>query len=157
VRRDGAEVTLHGNWPAAARVIERQGLWISGALIAESEPMIRGQVQGSPSLMIHYVQDGSAAEAQDLQEYDLVLTANGRPVDSLASLQTLAREAETSKAEMSLMLLRLGSVRSGLFVYQTRTLPLVDVEVVGPPKAPEMKTAAQAVISGPELSSQPGG
>ena len=30
---------------------------------------------------------------------------------------------------MSLMLLRLGSVRSGLFVYQTRTLPLVDVEV----------------------------
>ena len=157
VRRDGAEVTLHGNWPAASRVIERQGLWISGALIAESEPMIRGQVQGSPSLMIHYVQDGSAAQAQDLQEYDLVLTANGRPVDSLATLQTLAREAETSKSEMSLMLLRLGSVRSGLFVYQTRTLPLVDVEVVGPPNAPEMKTAAQAVVSGPELSSQPGG
>ena len=47
VRRDGAEVTLHGNWPAASRVIERQGLWISGAL-TESEPMIRGQVQGSP-------------------------------------------------------------------------------------------------------------
>ena len=89
--------------------------------------------------MIHYVQDGSAAQAQDLQEYDLVLTANGRPVDSLATLQTLAREAETSKSEMSLMLLRLGSVRSGLFVYQTRTLPLVDVEVVGPPEAPEMK------------------
>jgi S1-C subfamily serine protease len=157
VRREGAEVTLHGNWPAASRVIERQGLWISGALIAESEPMIRGQVQGSPSLMIHYVQDGSAAQAQDLQEYDLVLTANGRPVDSLATLQTLAREAETSKSEMSLMLLRLGSVRSGLFVYQTRKLPLVDVEVVGPPSAPEMKTAAQAVISGPELSSRPGG
>jgi PDZ domain len=107
--------------------------------------------------MIHYVQDGSAAQAQDLQEYDLVLTANGRPVDSLATLQTLAREAETSKSEMSLMLLRLGSVRSGLFVYQTRTLPLVDVEVVGPPKAPEMKTAAQAVVAGQELSSQPGG
>ena len=87
VRRDGAEVTLHGNWPAASRVIERQGLWISGALIAESEPMIRGQVQGSPSLMIHYVQDGSAAQAQDLQEYDLVLTANGHPVDSLATLR----------------------------------------------------------------------
>ena len=48
--------------------------------------------------MIHYVQDGSAAQAQDLQEYDLVLTANGRPVDSLATLQTLAREAETSKS-----------------------------------------------------------
>jgi S1-C subfamily serine protease len=132
VRRDGAEFTLHGKWPAAPRVIERQGLWISGALIAESEPMIRGQILGSPSLMIHHVQAGSSAQVQGLQEYDLVLTANGRSLDSLATLQSLAGEAQASDAQLSLMLLRLGSVRNGLFVYQARTLPLDDVEVVGP-------------------------
>jgi S1-C subfamily serine protease len=132
VRRNGAEFALHGKWPAAPRVIERQGLWISGALIAESEPMIRGQILGSPSLMIHHVQAGSSAQVQGLQEYDLVLTANGRSLDSLATLQSLAGEAQASDAELSLMLLRLGSVRNGLFVYQARTLPLDDVEVVGP-------------------------
>ena len=147
VRRNGAEMTLRGNWPAAPRVTERQGLWISGALIAESEPMIRGQIQGSPSLMIHYVQDGSTADAQDLNEYDIVLTANGRPVDSLQTLQTLAREAELSKSDISLMLLRLDSVRSGLFVYQTRALPLDEVELVGPPGAPEISTAVRAPLS----------
>lgn len=147
VQRDGAEVALHGKWPAAPRVIERQGLWISGALIAESEPMIRGQIMGGPSLMIHYVQDGSAAEAQDLNEYDLVLTANGRPVDSLATLQAVARETEGSKAELSLMLLRLGSVRNGLFEYQTRTLPLTDVEVVGPPQSGPGRSGMAGLIA----------
>jgi len=144
VRRDGVEVTLHGNWPAAPRVIERQGLWISGALIAESEPMIRGQILDGPSLMIHHVQDGSSAQVQGLQEYDLVLTANGRPVDSIAALQALAHETEAS--ELSLMLLRLGSVRSGLFVYQTRTLPLDDVEVVGPPQSERGRSGLAGLI-----------
>ena len=90
VRRDGAEVTLHGNWPAASRVIERKGVWISGALIAESEPMIRGQIQGGPKLMIHHVQSGSAAQVEGLQEYDLVLSANGRPYCSMGSVQTVS-------------------------------------------------------------------
>jgi serine protease Do len=143
VRRDGAEVTLHGNWPAASRVIERKGVWISGALIAESEPMIRGQIQGGPKLMIHHVQSGSAAQVEGLQEYDLVLSANGRPVDSLEKLQALARESQAAQAELSLMLLRLGSVRNGLFVYQQRSLPLEVIELVGPPVAPAETRTAQ--------------
>jgi S1-C subfamily serine protease len=133
VRRDGKEITLHGNWPAAPHVIERQGLWISGALIAEAEPLFRGQILGGPTLMIHHIQSGSPAQVQDLQEYDLVLSANGHAVDSLETLQRLAREAEANKSELSLMLLRLGSVRNGLFAYQQRTLRPDDIELVGPP------------------------
>jgi S1-C subfamily serine protease len=132
VRRDGKEVTLRGKWPAAPRIVERQGLWISGALFAESESLIRDQIVGSPKLMIHHVESGSSAEVQGLEGYDLVLTANGRAIDSLATLQALAREAEASKSDLSLMLLRLGSVRDGLFAYEQRTLPLDEVEVVGP-------------------------
>jgi putative serine protease PepD len=132
VRRDGKELTLNGNWPAAPHVVERQGLWISGALIAEAEPLFRGQILGGPTLMIHHIQSGSSAQVQGLQEYDLVLTANGRAVDSLETLQTLAREAEANESELSLMLLRLGSVRNGLFAYQQRTLRPEDIELVGP-------------------------
>ena len=98
---------------------------------------------GAPALMIHHVQSGSSAQVQDLQGYDLVLTANGRPIDSLATLQALAREAEASQSDLSLMLLRLGSVRNELFVYQQRTLPVDEVEMVGPqPALSELRSAA---------------
>ena len=83
--------------------------------------------------MVHHVESGSSADAQDVRGYDLLLSANGRPVDSLATLQGLAREAEAAHSDLSLMLLRLASdERAELFVYQQRTLPLDDVEVVGP-------------------------
>ncbi len=152
VRRNGAEVTLHGNWPAAARIVERQGLWISGALFAEAEPLFRGQIVGAPALMIHHVQSGSSAQVQDLQGYDLVLTANGRPIDSLATLQALAHEAEASQSDLSLMLLRLGSVRHELFVYQQRTLPVDEVEIVGPKaRTAHLDPTSQAVASSTDV------
>jgi serine protease DegQ len=132
VRRNGADITVRGTWPAAPAVVERHGLWISGALIAEAEPLVRGLLVGAPKLMVHHIQSGSAAQLQGLQEFDLMLTANGQPVDSLAALQAVAQEAEASKTDLDLMLLRRGSVRNGLFVYQQRTLPLDEVELVGP-------------------------
>jgi putative serine protease PepD len=133
VLRDGEEVTLHGRWPAAPRIVERQGLWISGALFAEAEPLFRGQIVGTPTLMVHHVDSGSSADAQDVRGFDLLLSANGRPVDSLATLQGLAREAAAEHADLNLMLLRLASdERAELFVYQQRTLPLDEVEIVGP-------------------------
>ena len=142
VRREGKEITLQGVWPAAPRVVERTGLWISGALFAESESLVRGQLVGAPTLMIHHVESGSSAEVQGLRGYDLVLTANGHPVDSIATLQTLAREAQAAESDLNLMLLRLGSVRSGLFVYQQRKLTPDDVEIVGP-QAPDSLRASR--------------
>ncbi len=149
VRREGAEVTLRGAWPAASRVVERQGLWISGALFAEAEPLFRGQIVGAPALMVHHVESGSSAEVQDLQGYDVVLTANGRPVDSLTTLQALAREAAASQSDLSLMLLRIASnSRDELFVYQQRTLPVDELEIVGPQaRTAHLDPTSQAVAS----------
>jgi S1-C subfamily serine protease len=133
VLRGGEEIIVEGAWPAATRVTERQGLWISGALFAESEILTGGQVGGSPALMVHFVEPGSEAESAALQVIDLLVSANGQSVDSLAALATIASRAADQEEPLEMLLLRLASAdRSELFVYQRRALPTTSVELVGP-------------------------
>jgi S1-C subfamily serine protease len=133
VRRGDREIVVAGKWPVAPKVTERRGLWISGALFADAEPLTMGLVSGTPALMVHHVDPGSDAEGTALQVYDLVVSADGRPVDSLATLAKLARDAAAAKEPLDLMLLRLTSeTREELFVYQQRALRVSEVEMVGP-------------------------
>jgi S1-C subfamily serine protease len=133
VTRDGKEVVVEGHWPGADKVTERRGLWISGALFAEAEPLTGGLIDGAPTLMIHYVGPGSEAEAAGLVAYDLLMSAQRAPVDSLPALLKLARRAEADDQPMDLMLLRLASVmKEDLFVHQQRTLSVTELETIGP-------------------------
>ncbi len=74
---------MHGRWPPAAHLTERTGAWISGALFAEAETLTSGLIAGAPALMVHYVSPGSEAESSGLLIYDLLLTADAKPVDSV--------------------------------------------------------------------------
>jgi len=132
VARDGRTVTLNGQWPAAPRITERRGLWISGALIAEAEPLTNGLISGSPALMVHYVSPGSEAESAGLDLYDLLMTVDRKPVDSLATLQQRASEARSSGKPLEFMLLRIASeAHEEYFTHQLRLLPVEDLQDVG--------------------------
>ena len=96
---------MHARWQAdrregalAARSRHhgpRSGAWISGALIAEAEPLTNGLIVGTPALMVHYVSPGSDAESAGLMLYDLILSADGSAVDSATAFLT-ARPHETA-------------------------------------------------------------
>ena len=133
LRREGRQVDVSGRWPAAPRVTERRGLWISGALIAEADSMTGGLIAGSPELMVHHVSPGSEAESAGLLDYDLILSVQRSPVDSLEALMQHARRAETAGQPLEFMLLRLTSeVHDALFVHERRLLPVEDLKEVGP-------------------------
>jgi hypothetical protein len=133
VLREGRQIDLQGRWPRAARITERRGVWISGALIAEAEPLTSGLITGSPALMVHHVSPGSEAESAGLMNYDLLVSADRAPVDSLAALLQRAREHDTAGRPLELMLLRLTSeTENALFVHERRLLPVQDLQQVGP-------------------------
>ncbi len=133
VLRSGKEIDVTGRWPSAARITERRGLWISGALLAEAEPLTAGLIAGTPALMVHHVDPGSLAESAGLNSYDLLMSAGGTPVDSLETLRAHARQAEKSDQPLELMLLRLGSeMQEQLFIHQLRLLPVDGLRLVGP-------------------------
>jgi serine protease Do len=133
VRRDGREVEVAGRWPAAAKITERRGLGVSGALVAEAEPLTLGLIADSPALMVHHVAPGSEAESAGLAAFDLIMSADGEAVGSLDGFAQRARAAAASGRPIELMLLRIGSeTQEQFFVYQRRLLPVEDVQAVGP-------------------------
>ena len=133
VQRGGVVTTITGRWPAAPKVTERQGLWIAGALFAGADAYTAGLVAGEPALMVHHVEPGSAAEAAGLQPDDLLTTAGGQAVPSLAALEAAARRSATSHQPLALMFIRLTSQeQDSLFGYHSRYLDVADMRWIGP-------------------------
>jgi S1-C subfamily serine protease len=117
-------------------MIERKGLWISGALYADADVFTAGLLAGEPALMVHHVEPGSEAESSGLQAVDLLTAAGGQPVRSLAELEAAARRAAVARQPLELMFLRLTSEeQSALFAYQHRYLDASEIEWVGPRSA----------------------
>lgn len=136
IERDGEAMIVRGAWPAAARITERRAVWLSGALFADAEVLTSGQVTGSPGLMVHHVEPGSPAETAEIWPLDLLVSAGGERVNSLATLQRLAERAATEDRSLSLLFLRLASGnQERLFVYENRLLDPAEIELVGPPAA----------------------
>jgi S1-C subfamily serine protease len=131
--RDGKAMELRGHWPAAGLITARRGVWISGALFAEAEPLTSGLIAGTPEIMVHYVNPGSDAESAGVDAYDLLVSADREPVDSLATLTKRAEHARAAGRSLELLLLRVASdAHDPYFTHQRRLLPVEDLQQVGP-------------------------
>ena len=83
--------------------------------------------------MVHHVSPGSAAESAGLTTYDLLVSVDRAPVDSLATLLQRARAARAADRPLELMLLRLTpETQDVLFTHQRRLLPVEDLQQIGP-------------------------
>lgn len=136
VKRNGQVVTVRGHWPAADRLTERRGLWVSGALFSGAELFTSGLVADEPALMVHHVEPGSAAESAGIEPSDLLTSAGGVRVTSLDELAAIAKRATAAHQPLELMFLRLTSEeQSTLFAYQHRYLDPSELQWIGPTAA----------------------
>ncbi len=133
VRRGDAIVKVTGSWPPAARILERRGLMVAGALFADAEPMTRGHLAQEYALMVHHIEPGSDAEAAAIQQFDLLVSVDHQPVGSLEALYAAIERARKENRPLQVTLLEFASEAvTELFVYQQRVLPAEDVEWVTP-------------------------
>jgi len=133
VQRNGAPVTVRGTWPRIDPIVGRRALWVSGAMFAASETGATALLKDSPALMIHHIEPGSEAQNGDLRPFDLLISADGASVGSLAELDSAATRARTAGRPLNLILLRIASEgEAELFLHQQRLLNPTEIEQVGP-------------------------
>lgn len=122
VEREGKAIEVAGSWPAAARVLDREGLLVTGALFAATPSGISSVLAAPSVLMVHHVEPGSEAEAGDLRAYDLLFSVDGQRPGSLQGLQELVEKAKRQGRDLELVVMRL-SDDGELFEYHRRVLP----------------------------------
>lgn len=122
LEREGKVIEVSGSWPPADRVLEREGILVTGALFAATPLGISSVLATPAALMVHHVEPGSEAEAGDLRAYDLLYSIDGQRPTSLKALQEVVEKARRQERDLELVVMRL-SEGDGLFDYHRRLLP----------------------------------
>jgi S1-C subfamily serine protease len=86
IERHGQVVSLYPTFEPQLSLTERWGVYVGGALFSRTNKAdIEGLVT-NPTVMVHYVAPGSAAQAAGVAKFDHLLAIDGQPVDSLDTL-----------------------------------------------------------------------
>ena len=108
IRRAGREMTVSGNLPRAPAVTRRQGLLLSGALLAGSTPEYSAWwLFQRPILSVQDVAGGSAAESAGFAYGDVLFRIDGQPVTELEAVTALAKRAAEEDRPLHVLVLRL--------------------------------------------------
>jgi S1-C subfamily serine protease len=86
VERDGKQISLRPTLQLALAPLKRTGLYVAGALLSVSTLRNFDFNDMRTALMVHFVEEGSPADAAGLQLYDHLVAVNGRKIGNLEQL-----------------------------------------------------------------------
>jgi len=130
VERDGKQISLRPPLQPALAPLKRSGLYVAGALLSVSTLRNFDFNDMQTALMVHFVEEGSPADAAGLQIYDHLVAVNGRKIGSLEELAA-ALDGVPDDQLTTLELLRLVD-REDRFLESVLARIVVDeVEAVG--------------------------
>ncbi len=132
VKRHGETLTLRGRLRPEPSLVDRQGLYFSGILFADSGFRDRSSVDAGAGIMVHSLEPGSEADGEGLIPFDYLVRVDDVAVSSLEELHLMLSTVPPS-GEVQLDFMRLvEDKRSGhLFYSVRRTLTRSDVLRVG--------------------------
>lgn len=104
--RAGQEITLSPALTPQPNVTDRRGVFVGGALFAATTFADAPAIDRKPTVMVHSVEDGSAAQAAGVWPSDHLLAINGQRIGSLDDLIEML-EAQRPGTDAVLDLVRL--------------------------------------------------
>lgn len=132
VIRSGSRVTVAGRLEPAGRIIERNGVYAAGILIAPIG--LRDSIElnlGEP-LMVHSVEEGTLGESLEIDKWDMLVSVNGSPVDGLESLYERLEAAGRDLEAVSFVFKRWSGERDRIYDYVERSMEIEDLQLIGP-------------------------
>lgn len=103
VERAGSESTIAYPIVPDDAVLSRRGFFFAGALFAPTLYQDAGLLTDQPKLMVHFVARGSVAESAGLAAFDQLIGVNGRPIDDVDQLSSVALGSPATTAEIDVI------------------------------------------------------
>ncbi|MEK6770452.1 MAG: trypsin-like peptidase domain-containing protein [Pseudomonadota bacterium] len=125
IQRDKRDMDVRVTLRPVVSTPARGGIHVSGALFADMPWVeMREVLDKRMGLMVHYIEPGSAADAQQIRPMDMLLSVDGQPAPDIDTLHRLLTEAEKANRPARIKLLRLSDIENNFFVYVERPMPV---------------------------------
>ncbi len=134
ITRQNKKMILSGKFNVMQLVTERQGVFVSGIVIAPW--WIRDwQEVNLPPLVVNNVEAGSIGDDQKIQNWDNLVAIDRKPMKNLKELFTYLKEAELQKKKVHITLKRFSDLDDRLYDYLERPLKVVNLKYFGGKKS----------------------
>ena len=140
VTRAGKLVTLSGHLEPAARITERSGVFATGILIAPMNLRDGREISHPLPLMVHSVEFGSLGESLEIETWDMLVSVNGHPIETLDSLYARLGAAQDSESSVMIVFKRWSDELDRVYDYVARSIPIEYLEFVGPSRLDHVAT-----------------
>ncbi len=128
ILRDGKVMTVKAHFKPRLPVLQRQGLYLAGMLIAPPSFQDEPEANLGKLLAVHYVADGSPASAQGLQLWDMIKSVDGRPFHEIDALLSYLNQRNRP---VRLVIKRLSESNDKIYEYHEFELPVEDLKLIG--------------------------
>lgn len=131
IRRGDREMVVHGRFKPAQYPAERKGVLTAGILMAPTPWRdFQELVGGKLSLMVHYIERGSAGDAERIKRMDLLYTMDGEPVENVDDLYQRIKTAFDNKRMVVFKFIRLEDMEENLFSFVERPVKVSNPRLI---------------------------
>jgi S1-C subfamily serine protease len=132
ITRSGSPVIVEGRLEPAPRVIEQNGVFAAGILFGRMGWRDSRELNIALPIMVHSVEYGTLGESLEIEEWDMLVSVDGRPVEDLNNLYDRLDAADRARESVHFVFKRWSNERDRVYDYIERTMAIEDLEFVGP-------------------------
>jgi hypothetical protein len=144
VLRNGEEIAVRGSMQPFPNVLDRQGVYVSGMLLAPIVMVDRNDFGKRHDVSIQYLESGSTARAMDLELFDSLMSMDGEPVTDLIDIYDRLEAAWLEERSVKFVFKRLDWEDHHIFGYVQREFDIWDLELMGPVPVRDLAQVASA-------------
>jgi S1-C subfamily serine protease len=133
ITRSGSPVIVEGRLEPASRVIEQNGVFAAGILFGRMGWRDSRELNLALPIMVHSVEYGTLGESLEIEEWDMLVSVDGKPVEDLNNLYDRLEAADRARESVHFVFKRWSNERDRVYDYIERTMAIEDLEFVGPP------------------------
>jgi C-terminal processing protease CtpA/Prc len=132
IKRSGQTHTIKFHVNPMKKVTARQGVYVSGLLIADVSYVDRQELGLGNALMVHDVEEGSVAESLKIELNDFLVSVNNKNYQSVKDLYLGLKALASTKTKADFIIKRLYFQDTHLFSYHEVHLPVSNLRFIGP-------------------------
>jgi hypothetical protein len=132
VLRNGDEIVVRGAMQPFPNILDRQGVYVSGMLLAPVFYVDRSDFGKRNAVSIQFLESGSTARSMELELFDSLMSMDGEPVTDLLDIYDRLEAAWQEERSVRFVFKRLDWEDHHIFGFIQREFEVADLELMGP-------------------------